>query len=75
MDQLLTSVTGLVKGALDTAGDLAGTAAEGAMDAATAVLAQYQKTYEAYLATGMTPEDAADAAERYLRNVYGITVI
>ena len=61
--------------ALTAAGDLAGDATDMAMDTANTALVQYQKAYQAYLATGMDPESAADAAERYMRDVYGIVAI
>lgn len=69
----------LVNGALDAAGDLAEGVTDVALGAVNGVTALYKETYDTFVASGMSPSDAADKAEiacrNYLRDSYGITVL
>ena len=75
MDGFLNAVGDLVTTSLQAAGNLAETTADAALDIVGNATGTANAIYQYYLSTGMTPENAADATERTLRDITGRIII
>ena len=75
MDALLDAVGDLTSAALNSAANLADSATDAAAGATSAALGSASQIYNYYRSAGMSPEDAADATERTLREMTGRVII